>query len=408
MLPSKTSLKGHIEAAAVTILIASMMVMPIERLRTASILLAAAVAMALIAGKAFFKQAASLYKPAALLIAGVAASAVFSLHPEKGWVVIRNIILALIMGALFLHLATQRSLLLLRATENAILLILLAAIAAMAAMPSLPGNLLSSNFSQISGLANENSWGLAIAIIANTSLAAALSSDTRPRRTVFFGIYACLIAFMLITNLSRGALLSSLLTSLFLAIFMSARKPSQQRIAIQLTMALAVSASVLMVTAALLLKEDFTYFNDISSYRLSLYKLSWAAIMDTPVWGHGVRTFAIEMGGITQKVIGQKLGTPHNIMLEALYSLGIIGTLLWAIGISFFWRGASTTNNHPETQNVFPRLLGYSIFMQLLFHGIFDLTIFSSYFLSFLFVSGGLLMATNTPNQTPAPQTPQN
>lgn len=406
----KTSIKGHLESASLTILIASMMVMPIERLRTASILLAAAIIMALIARKTFIKQVASLCKPAALLIAGVAGAAVFSLHPEKSWVVIRNIILALMMGTLFLHLATHRDQLLLRATENAIFLIFLiflAAIAAMAAIPSLPGHLLSSNFSQISGLANENSWGLAVAIAANTSFAAALSSDTKLRRTVSFGIYVCLTAFMLITNLSRGALLSSLLTSFFLATFMFARKPSQQKAAIQLTIALAISASTFMVTAAILLKENFAYFNDISSYRLSLYKLSWTAIMNAPVWGHGARTFAIEMGGITQSVIGQKLGTPHNIMLEGLYSLGIIGCLLWAIGISFFWRGACTASNDPEIRNIFPRLLGHSIFMQLLFHGIFDLTIFSSYFLSLLFVSGGLLMAANTPDQALSSQTPQ-
>lgn len=402
-----TPLKGHLESAALTLLITSMMVMPIERLRTASILLAAAIVMALVARKTFIKQAASLFKPAALLIAGVAVAAVSSLHPEKSWVVIRNIILALMTGTLFLHLAIHRNQPLLRATEHAIVLIFLAAIAAMASIPSLPSHLMSSNFSQISGLANENSWGLAVAITANTSFVAALSSDTKLRRTVSFGIYVCLIAFMLITNLSRGALLSSMLTSIFLVTFMLTRKPPQQRAAIQLTIALAVSASVFMVATSLLLKENFAYFNNISTYRLSLYKLSWSAIMDAPVWGHGARTFAIEMGGITQSVMGQKLGTPHNIMLEGLYSLGIIGCLLWAIGISFFWRGDRTASNDPEIRNTFLRLLGLSIFMQLLFHGIFDLTIFSSYFLSLLFVSGGLLMAANTPGHTPPSQTLQ-
>lgn len=403
----KTPLKGHLESATLSILIASMMVMPIERLRTASILLAAAIIMALVARKTFIKQAASLCKPAALLIAGVAVAAAFSLHPEKSWVVIRNIVLALLIGALFLHLATHRDQLLLRATENAILLVCLAAIAAMAAVPSLPGNLMSANFSQISGLANENSWGLAVAIAANTSFVAALSSNTKLRRTLSVGIYVCLIAFMLITNLSRGALFSSLLTSIFLVTFMFTRKPSQQRVAIQLTIALAVSASVLMVATSLLLKENFSYFNNISTYRLSLYKLSWEAVMEAPAWGHGARTFAIEMGGVTQSAMGQKLGTPHNIMLEGLYSLGIVGCLLWAIGISYFWRGASTTSSDPGIRNIFLQLLGLSIFMQLLFHGIFDLTIFSSYFLSLLFVSGGLLMAANSPGQIPPSQIPQ-
>lgn len=403
----KTSLKGYLESATLTLLITSVMVMPIERLRTASILLAAAFIMALVARKTFIKQAASLCKPAALLIAGVAVAAVSSLHPEKSWVVIRNIILALMTGTLFLHLAIHSNQRLLRATEHAIALVFLAAIAAMASIPSLPSHLMSSNFSQISGLANENSWGLAVAITANTSFVAALSSDTKLRRTISFGIFVCLIAFMLITNLSRGALFSSMLTSIFLVTFMFTRKPSQQRAAIQFTIALAMSASVFMVATSLLLKENFAYFNNISTYRLSLYKLSWSAIMDAPVWGHGARTFAIEMGGITQSVMGQKLGTPHNIMLEGLYSLGIIGCLLWAIGISFFWRGASTASNDPEIRNTFLRLLGLSIFMQLLFHGIFDLTIFSSYFLSLLFVSGGLLMAANSPDQIPTSQTPQ-
>jgi len=400
MIPAQSVRQRHAELAAITLLIASVLVLPLDRLHTSGILLLSTLILAFVSGRTFIKESARLYKPIALLIAGIAVSSLFSSYPGKGWVVVRNLVLAFTTGALFFHIATERSAALVRATGAAVVMTVVTAIIATASTPSLWNDLLRSNFNQISSFANENTWGLAAALVANTAIIAVMRSESLVKRSVFIAIFIGLIGFLHITGLSRGALLSSLITSLTLVAFMAAKKPSVKMLAMPLAVAIFISGSALMIAAALQLQDNFAYFDSLSTHRLTIYKLSWSAITEAPLWGHGARTFPLNMGSVTLNAMGEILGTPHNIMLEALYSLGLIGTILWATGIIFFWRHRPDTSKPDEKNRIFIRFLGYSILIQLLIHGLFDLTIFSTYFLTLLFVSGGLVMATNQPAQS--------
>lgn len=386
----------HVESAAITLVIAGALVLPLERLHTSGLLLLATLIMAVSAGRPFFSRSAELYRPLAFLTAGILVASLFSSYPGKGWVVVRNLVLAFATGALFFQLAVERSATMVKATQVAVVMIVMAALVAIASTPYLWNNFLNTNFNQISGFANENSWGLFIALVANTALVAGLLSRSG-RRILFVSIYVGLIGFLYVTAISRGALLSSLLTGMTLSAFVVARQSSWRTLVAPLAVAMFIAGTTLMTVAATQLHENFEYADKLATYRLTVYKLSWSAITEAPLWGHGARTFALNMGQETFAAMGQTLGTPHNILLEALYSLGVIGSMLWAVGIGFFWRhrpACSTASNEDRT---FVRLLGYGIFMQLLFHGLVDLSIFSAYFLTLLFVSGGLIMASNQP-----------
>lgn len=396
MLTGSLTRLRHAESAAITLLIAGALMLPLERLHTSGMLLLATLLMALVAGRPFLSRSAGLYRPLAFLAAGILAASLFSSHPGKGWVVVRNLVLAFATGALFFQIAVDRSATMIKATQVAVLMIVMAALVAIASTPSLWNNFLNTNFNQISGFANENSWGLAIALVANTALVAGLLSRSSSR-ILFISIYIGLIGFLYITAMSRGAMLSSLITGMALSAFVVSRKSSWRAIVAPIAVAMFLAASTLMTVAAVQLNENFAFFDKLATYRLTVYKISWSAITEAPFWGHGARTFALNMGQETLAAMGQTLGTPHNILLEALYSLGVIGSMLWAIGIGFFWRHRPACSTATDDNRTFVRLLGYAIFMQLLFHGMVDLSIFSAYFLTLLFVSGALIMASNQP-----------
>lgn len=404
MQHNQPALRHYAESAAITVIIGSALVLPLERLHTSGILLLATLLLAVTAGRPFLKRSASLYRPLALLVAGTAIAAVFSSHPGKSWVVIRNLVLAFATGTLFFHIAARHSAMLVKATETAILTAIAAAFVAITSTPSLWHNLFSNTFHQISGFANENSWGLTVALVANAALVAGLSSRA-PKRLLFIAICIGLIGFLHVSAMSRGALLSTLVTCLTLATFVIIPKPSWKKMVMPVAVAMFLAGSALMTTAAFQLQDNFQYFDNLATHRLTVYKLSWSAISEAPLWGHGARTFALNMGPETLAAMGETLGTPHNILLEALYSLGVIGSMLWAVGIGFFWRHRPACSTATDDNRTFVRLLGYAIFMQLLFHGMVDLSIFSAYFLTLLFVSGALIMASNQPVKDISPGT---
>lgn len=258
-------------------------------------------------------------------------------------------------------------------------------------------NIIHSDFRQITGFANENFWGLSLALITNTTFLIAISTTSRLEKVFFTTLFTCLIALLFITNLSRGALASSLATCLALSLYKTIRSNPHKRMIIPFSAASFIVGSTLLIILALQSRENFEHFDKISTYRLSLYKPSWAAFTESPIWGHGARTYSLETGKVLTSILGAVARAPHNILLEALYSLGITGTILWAIGISLFWRHRPSLNTINENDRDFIQSLGRLVFLQILFHGLVDLSIFSHYFLSLLFISGGLIVATNQP-----------
>lgn len=387
----------HLETAAISLLILCMLVMPLDRLKPDNILLFAAIGMAIISSRAFFRQSIGLCTPLLLLIAGISIPAIFSSHPEKSWVAIRNSIFAFMIGALFLNLAINKSMVFFKATKLAILFILISTTITLAHNPLIIKNAIHSDFTLITNFANENFWGLSIALTTNTAFLIAISTTKRLEKVFFTALFTSLIALLFITNLSRGALASSLATCLALVLYKTIRNSQYKRMIIPFSAASFIVGSALLMILALQSIENFEYFDRISSYRLSLYKPSWAAFTDSPVWGYGARTYSLEAGKALISIQGVAARAPHNILLEALYSLGITGTILWAIGISLFWRHRPSLNTINENDRDFIQSLGHLIFLQILFHGLVDLSIFSHYFLSLLFISGGLILATNQP-----------
>lgn len=379
------------------ILVAAAITLPVERLHQSTLFVTVCLALSLLPNQNMLAMIRQIGKPALFLIAGIALSSFFSEHAAKGWVVVRNIVLAMATGSLFSHLATRHGQAFTRAAKLAVLMLTILGSLAVVLIPDLWTNMMQKDFSQLKVLANENSWGLSLALLGNTALVAGMTARTQSERTGLIAICAGIMAFLYITELSRGALVSSLMTCGMVCLFARTKGSLLLRLMIPASALAFFGISLLMVAATLLPPEYFYRIDHLLTERLSIYKVCWDAINESLLWGHGARTFAINMTTAMLEAAGERLGTPHNILLEALYSLGLMGMALWIAGISQFWRlpGSNGRMNGPARS--FIRMLGASILMQLLFHGLVDLSIFSSYFLNLLFISGALIHATNRP-----------
>ena len=71
MLAEPSPRQHHVESAAITLVIAGVLVLPLERLHTSGMLLLATLLMAFAAGRPFLSRAAGLYRPLAFLTAGI-------------------------------------------------------------------------------------------------------------------------------------------------------------------------------------------------------------------------------------------------------------------------------------------------------------------------------------------------
>ncbi|GMQ87367.1 MAG: hypothetical protein BMS9Abin08_0568 [Gammaproteobacteria bacterium] len=110
-----------------------------------------------------------------------------------------------------------------------------------------------------------------------------------------------------------------------------------------------------------------------------------------PWLGHGINTFKY-VSGI--EIDGIPLIMPHNVYVELLFSSGLIGSLLFCLGIIYLFHRRAETHGDllfNQHENGFLHLTGKVILLYALLRGIVDMKLFSYEYLGILFATLGLL-----------------
>lgn len=375
------------------LLLVGLFLLPIEKLHIASAI-NVLLLLATVAHWPTLKTVAKDYRwPVAFIFIGLLIGAAFSIQADKSMVTFRDLLRGAAAGLLFSVLITRYDLALGKALAIATLfaaggLVLLYAWAGVGA-----GFQIEGIQQALGAIAHRNTWGLTTALIMNAFVVLALTTPSGPQRLGYLAGYGSLFLLCAMANPSRGALVGSALSGLFLLLL--AKLPGRREIPV---LALAVGGFVLGSLSYVLLSQSHgaatTTLDQLSSGRLSLYHLTWEKIVDSWLVGYGPRTFAVSVGQHATAHTGDVVATPHNILLEALYSMGLLGTAALMLGVAAFWwpTGADGQPRSPALTRL--RLFGYAVFLQLILHGIFDLMIFSTYFNTLLFIAGAFIMAT--------------
>lgn len=130
------------------------------------------------------------------------------------------------------------------------------------------------------------------------------------------------------------------------------------------------------------------------SFRHEIYVTTSQLILDQPWFGYGLNSFKY-LSGISER--GGNLIMPHNIYLESLYSLGLIGSLLMVAGL---YRLLPRRRLQVRS---FSAELGMAVLIYLTLRGLVDMKLFSFGFLGMVFFALMLMHAQdrNQPGEQP-------
>ena len=138
--------------------------------------------------------------------------------------------------------------------------------------------------------------------------------------------------------------------------------------------------------------------------RQYIYQNTLDQIIEKPIFGHGLSVFKI-ISGIQEG--GVNVVMPHNLILELLYSVGIIGSLIFIATLTaWFYKSGWTFSLLIRSHNLpLPIIIGTSLFIYLSIRGMFDLKLVSSQTFGLLaivyslFYSRGPLADSNLPSK---------
>jgi O-antigen ligase len=127
--------------------------------------------------------------------------------------------------------------------------------------------------------------------------------------------------------------------------------------------------------------------------RKQIYRETLALVFEQPWLGHGLNTFKY-VSGI--RLGHEALIMPHSIYLELLFSLGIIGTILFVAGLAAVFgtcqRHTDAERRQPEAER-FLRLFGLVLFVYVAVRGLVDLKLFSYGVFSIMAIALALMCA---------------
>jgi O-antigen ligase len=139
------------------------------------------------------------------------------------------------------------------------------------------------------------------------------------------GIAILLIIPPLLVTGSRGPVLA-LIIVLFVSLFLSSsRERIKQRIAAFVIVLATVGLAFFLVGKQFIIVQRLVHFGGLSSaLRLRHFATAWRLFLDSPIIGHGT-------GGYAVTSIGRDIRFyPHNVFLEILSELGIVGGFVLA------------------------------------------------------------------------------
>ncbi|MFD0950020.1 O-antigen ligase family protein [Paraperlucidibaca wandonensis] len=257
----------------------------------------------------------------------------------------------------------------------------------------------------LNSVENMNYWGFAFSLLISCSVAVVLSGRIG-RLGITVALLTLLAAAALFTWLSlsypsRGALLAALCSITLLVLLRFTRLPLKWLFAGTAgTFIFACVATFIIQSAGWM---SYDTLNALSSRRLPIYDTTWGLWQQAPWFGWGLEAYknhgAVE---VAKHMDGLFFPAPHNILLEILYSLGVIGCVLVLATLGrILWLAMRAAR---EASNPFAGLLATAIITTLVLHGATDLSIYRPYFFLLVFAAWGLVQGSAPHLQSPQRQ----
>ncbi len=261
----------------------------------------------------------------------------------------------------------------------------------------------------LNSVENMNYWGFAFALLISCGVAVivgnrGLSAANQSYRNKLEAIgtlltllaVAALFTWLSLSYPSRGALLAALCAIALLVLLRFTRLPLKWLFAGTVgTFILACLATFIIQSAGWM---GYDELDALSSRRLPIYDTTWALWQQAPWFGWGLDAYgshgAIE---VAKHMDGLFFPAPHNILLEMLYSLGLIGSALVLATLGrILWLAMRAARS---STNPLAGLLATAIITTLVLHGATDLSIYRPYFFMLVFAAWGLIQGSGRQKQ---------
>jgi O-antigen ligase len=258
----------------------------------------------------------------------------------------------------------------------------------------------------LNSVENMNYWGFAFALLISCSVAVVLGGRigrlgiTEALLTLLSA--AALLTWLSLSYPSRGALLAALCSIILLVLLRFTRLPLKWLFAGTAgTFIFACAATFIIQSAGWM---GYDELNALSSRRLPIYDTTWGLWQQAPWFGWGLEAYgnhgAVE---VAKHMSGLFFPAPHNILLEMLYSLGVVGSALVLATLGrVLWMAMRAARTE---KNPFAGLLATAIITTLVLHGATDLSIYRPYFFLLVFAAWGLVQGSAPHLQSPQRQT---
>ena len=243
----------------------------------------------------------------------------------------------------------------------------------------------------LNSIENMNYWGLAFSLLISCSIAVVISGLSNRGSTFTLLAAAALFTWLSLSYPSRGALLAALCAIALLVLLRFTRLPLKWLfVGTAGTFIFACLATFIIQSAGWM---GYDELNVLSSRRLPIYDTTWALWQQAPWFGWGLDAYtthgAVE---VAKHMDGLFFPAPHNVLLEMLYSLGVVGSALVLATLGrVLWMAmlAARTEKNP-----FAGLLATAIITTLVLHGATDLSIYRPYFFLLVFAAWGLVQGS--------------
>lgn len=243
----------------------------------------------------------------------------------------------------------------------------------------------------LNSVENMNYWGFAFSLLISCSIAVVLSGLSNRGRILTLLAAAALFTWLSLSYPSRGALLAALCSITLLALLRFTR------LSLKWLFAGTAGTFIFACVATFIIQSadwmSYDALNAISSGRLPIYDTTWALWQQAPWFGWGLEAYgnhgAVE---VAKHMGGLFFPAPHNILLEMLYSLGVVGSALVLATLGrILWLAMRAVR---EARNPFAGLLATAIITTLVLHGATDLSIYRPYFFLLVFAAWGLVQGS--------------
>ncbi len=136
--------------------------------------------------------------------------------------------------------------------------------------------------------------------------------------------------------------------------------------------------------------------------RQYIYQDTLALILDKPFFGYGLSVFK-HVSGIQE--FGENIVMPHNLTLELLYSVGLVGTVILIFSMLIWMNksGWDIRNIFSSQRLPLPVIMALSMLIYLFTRGLFDLKLVSS--VTFGLIAFSFALLCSRPRKPYSPQT---